>query len=203
MPHPALHKILFSALVVGALFFISGTPAHAVIGPEPAPASSNTTIAASSTQGDEDAEPSSAQAGALRCVVCGAPVKKAVKLSGPVLVQKKFVTYLTGSWAKSTGYSWSSATTVGATVSAGLGISATSASNNIGVAASVTKTYSITINIAASSSRFSKLGLASNYNKYGVKTAWYQDGKVVPGASWSYGDLYSPTKDQYLIVYYQ
>ncbi|WP_372968905.1 hypothetical protein [Microbacterium sp.] len=137
------------------------------------------------------------------CVVCGAPVKRAVKVSGPVLIQKKFVKYLTEAWARSTGYSWNSSTTVSATVSAGLGVSGPTASSNIGVSGTVTKSYSITVNIAASSTRYSKLGLASNYNKYGIKTAYHQDGKPVPGATWTYGSLYAPTKDQYLIVHYQ
>lgn len=136
------------------------------------------------------------------CVVCGAPVKRAVKVSGP-LVQKKFVRYLTGAWAKSTGYSWNSSTTVGATITSGLGVSAAGASSNIGVSGSVTKSYSITINIAASSSKYSKLGLASNYNRYYVKSAWHQNGKPVAGATWTYGYLYSPTRDQFLVVYYQ
>lgn len=137
------------------------------------------------------------------CVVCGAPVRKAVKVSGPVLISKKFVKHLTGAWAKSTGYSWSSSTTVTATVDAGVGMSAASVSSNIGVSASVTKSYSITVNIAATSSKYSKLGLASNYNRYYVKSAMHQNGKLLPGAKWTYGYLHSPTKDQFLVVYYQ
>lgn len=137
------------------------------------------------------------------CVVCGAPVKKAVKVSGPVLQSKKFVRYLTGAWAKSTGYSWNSSTTVAATISTGLGVTAAGASSNIGVSASMTKSYSITVNIAASSSKYSKLGLASNYNRYYVKSAYHQNGKPVAGATWTFGYLYSPTKDQFLVVYYQ
>ncbi|MGV8911672.1 MAG: hypothetical protein ACOH14_03570 [Rhodoglobus sp.] len=139
----------------------------------------------------------------VKCIVCGVPSIKTFKISGPVLEQKKFVRYLTGAWAKSTGYSWSSSTTVGATVSAGLGVSATSASSNIGVSASVTKTYSITVNIAASSTRYSKLGLASNFNRYYVKSGTFQNGEMVAGTSWKYGYLHAPTRDQYLIVYYQ
>lgn len=137
------------------------------------------------------------------CVVCGAPVKKAVKVSGPVLISKKFVRYLTGAWAKSTGYSWGTSTTVSASIDTSLGMSAAGASSNIGVSASVTKSYDITVNIAASSSKYSKLGLASNYNRYYVKSAMHQNGKLVSGATWKYGYLYSPTKDQFLVVYYQ
>lgn len=138
-----------------------------------------------------------------QCIVCGVPQYKAVKVSGPVLINKKFVRYLTGAWAKSTGYSWSESTTVGATISAGLGVSGQTASSNIGVTASVTKSYSITVNIAASSSKYSKLGLASNYNRYYVKSALHQNGKKLSSSSWKYGYLYAPTKDQYLVVYYQ
>lgn len=138
-----------------------------------------------------------------RCVVCGAPVRKAVKVSGPTLISKKFVKYLTGAWAKSTGYSWSESTTVSSSIDASVGVSAGTASSNIGVTASQTKSYSITVNIAASSTKYSKLGLASNYNRYYVKSTMYQVGKPLPGATWAYGYLYSPTKDQYLVVYYQ
>ncbi len=138
-----------------------------------------------------------------RCVVCGAPVKKAVKVSGPVLVQKKFVEYLTGAWARSTGYSWREGTTVTSSISSGLGVSAGVASSNLGVSSSVTKTYGVTVNISANSSKYSKLGLASNFNRYAVKSTWFQNGKVVPGSTWTYGDLYSPTKDQFLVVYYR
>lgn len=138
-----------------------------------------------------------------RCIVCGAPVRKAVKVSGPTLISKKFVKYLTGAWAKSTGYSWSESTTVNSSIDASVGVSAGTASGNIGVSSSQTKSYSITVNIAASSSKYSKLGLASNFNRYYVKSAMHQNGKPLPGAAWAYGYLYSPTKDQYLVVYYQ
>lgn len=102
-----------------------------------------------------------------------------------------------------TGYSWSQSTTVSASIDASVGVSAGNASGNIGVSASQTKSYSITVNIAASSTKYSKLGLASDYNRYYVKSAMHQDGKPLPGATWSYGYLYSPTSNQYLVVYYQ
>lgn len=136
------------------------------------------------------------------CIVCGVPVRKAVRVSGPVLVPKKFVRYLTGAWARSTGYAWTSSTTVGATADASLGMSAAGASGDIGVSASVTKSYSITVNIAASSRKYSKLGLASNFHRYYVKSATFQNGKRLPSSRWRYGYLYSPTRDQYLVVYY-
>lgn len=188
---------LLGALLVAALMGAGTLPASA-----DAATASTRTVATAATSNDGD-ETDVAEDSTPRCVVCGAPVKRAVKVSGPVLVQKKFVKYLTEAWAKSTGYSWNSSTTVSATVSAGLGVSGPTASSNIGVSGTVTKSYSITVNIAASSTRYSKLGLASNYNKYRIKTAYHQDGKPVAGATWTYGDLYAPTKDQYLIVYYQ
>lgn len=144
----------------------------------------------------------------VQCIVCGVPKQVTQKVSGPTLVSKKFVRYLTGAWAQSTGYSWSSSTTVGATIDGGIGVSASSASASLGVSASVTKTYGITVNIAASKTRFSKLGLASNFNRYYVRSAvQYNDSagkpKPIPSSSWKYGYLNSPTRDQYLIVYYQ
>lgn len=200
---------LVAAFAIGAMSLAGSTSASA----EASALSDSraTTASASRTDGNDTtdtpgADGSEAKSSATvtpQCVVCGAPVKKAVKVSGPVLVQKKFVKYLTMAWAKSTGYSWNTSTTVNSSITAGLGITAPVAASNIGATVSVTRDYSITINIAASSSKYSKLGLASNYNRYRVKTAYFQNGKPFSGATWTYGDLYTPTKDQYLVVYYQ
>lgn len=189
---------LITALTVGAMSLTgaSATPADAgsltsTTASTVNPSTSNFGLAAT-----EDSD-------APDCVACGAPIKKATKVSGPVLISKSFVRYLTGAWARSTGYSWNSATTVNATIDASVGVSAAGASSNIGVAASATRSYSITVNIAASSNRYSKLGLASNFNRYYVKSTYYQNGRQLPGSAWTYGYLYSPTNDQYLVVYYQ
>lgn len=188
---------LIAALAVGAMVLTGTTAASASM------VSTTPSGIVAAEQQDPDGLDAVDPGDAPSCVACGAPVKKAVKVSGPVLISKKFVRYLTGAWAKSTGYSWSTSTTVGATISSGLGVTASVASSNIGVSASVTKSYSITVNIAASSSKYSKLGLASNYNRYYVKSAWHQNGKPVAGATWTYGYLYSPTRDQFLVVYYR
>lgn len=140
---------------------------------------------------------------AIDCLICGdVPRRYTQKVSGPVLVKKKFVRYLTGAWAKSTGYAWSATTTVGATLSSNIGVSAASVSSSIGATASVSRSYSITVNIAASSSRYSKLGLASNFNRYYVRSGIGID-SAADVKSWKYSHLYSPTRDQYLVVYYQ
>lgn len=188
---------LVIALAIVAMSFNSTSSASADT-PPPAP---STVTANSNTPNREVAavsDPNSPD-----CIACGVPIRKATKVSGPVLVSKKFVKYLTGAWARSTGYSWSSSTTVNSTIDASVGMSAAGASGNLGVSSSMTKTYSITVNIAASSNKYSKLGLASNFNRYYVKSTVYQNGKQLAGAAWTYGYLYSPTKDQYLIVYYK
>ncbi|MEU4013945.1 hypothetical protein AB0E56_01650 [Microbacterium sp. NPDC028030] len=191
-----------AALALAAIFGMSAlTGATSASADTTSPAAAGTrAVGASTTAVDAAAQTDS---NSPDCIVCGVPVKKAVKLSGPVLISKKFVRYLTGAWARSTGYAWSSSTTVSASIDSSVGMSAAGASSNIGVSASVTKSYSITVNIAASSTRYSKLGLASNFNRYYVKSAYFQDGKQLAGSSWSYGYLYAPTKDQFLIVYYQ
>lgn len=189
---------LITALAIGAMSLTgaSATPADAA---SLTSTTANTISTSTSNFGLAAAEDSDAP----DCVACGAPIKKATKVSGPVLISRSFVRYLTGAWARSTGYSWSSATTVNATIDASVGISAAGASSNIGVSASATRSYSITVNIAASSSKYSKLGLASNFNRYYVKSTYYQNGMQLPGSAWTYGYLYSPTNDQYLVVYYQ
>lgn len=198
---------LIAAVAIGMLTLTGASSASAATGTivDTRAVSSGISSATLGTIGENDPDdvPAPAQGITPTCIVCGAPVMKAVKVSGPTLQQKKFVRYLTGAWARSTGYSWNSSTTVGATITSGMGVTASGASSNIGVSASVTKTYSITVNIAASSSKYSKLGLASDYNRYYVKSAYHQNGKPVSGATWKYGYLSSPTKNQYLVVYYQ
>lgn len=191
---------LVAALAIGTMALTGASSASADAVP-PSPATVDAVTMSTSPTSNEVA--TSEDSNSPDCIVCGVPQKKAVKVSGPVLISKKFVRYLTGAWARSTGYSWSSSTTVSSTIDAGVGMSAAGASSNIGVSASVTKSYSITVNIAASSGKYSKLGLASNYNRYYVKSANHLNGKLLPGAKWTYGYLYSPTRDQYLVVYYQ
>ncbi|MFK3677088.1 hypothetical protein ACI2IP_05120 [Microbacterium sp. NPDC090218] len=189
---------LVAALTIGTMALTGASAASADAGsPNPATAS---IVSAGTSYNDIAAAPDS---NSPDCIACGVPMKKATKVSGPVLVSKKFVKYLTGAWARSTGYAWNASTTVDATIDASVGMSAAGASGNIGVSASMTKSYSITVNIAASSSKYSKLGLASNFNRYYVKSTYYQNGKQLAGSAWTYGYLYSPTKDQYLVVYYQ
>lgn len=149
---------LVAALAIGTMALTDASSASADAVP-PAPATVDAVTTSTSPTSNEIA--TSEDSNSPDCIVCGVPQKKAVKVSGPVLISKKFVRYLTGAWARSTGYSWSSSTTVSSTIDAGVGMSAAGASSNLGVSASVTKSYSITVNIAASSGKYSKLGLAS------------------------------------------
>lgn len=120
-------------------------------------------------------------------------------LSSPTK-QKRFVRYLTGSWAKANSYIWTKSLSASSTISNELGLSASSISNKIGVSNTVTTSYSVGITIPASSSRFSKLGFYSGYNSRYVKV----DKKVLGvTASTKYGYHYAPTKDTYLQVVYQ
>ncbi|MGK9220453.1 MULTISPECIES: hypothetical protein [unclassified Microbacterium] len=116
-------------------------------------------------------------------------------------LNKRFVRYLTGAWAYSTGYSWSTSTTASSTLSADIGVSASSASGSLGVSRSVTKTYGITVNIYADRKRMSKLGLYSDYNRYYVRSGVGYGG--ASPKSWKYAYLYSPRTNQYLLTTYK
>lgn len=85
-------------------------------------------------------------------------------LSGPTTV-KKFVRYLTGSWAKASSYTWSKSQSASSTISSNVGVTAKGISNSLGVSNSVTTTYSVAITIPASNSKYSKLAFYSDYNK--------------------------------------
>lgn len=123
------------------------------------------------------------------------------KVSGPTLTTKKFVRYLTSAWAPANNYTWGTTTTVNASLSASIGVSASSVSSTLGVTASATQSWSVSVSIPASSSRLSKLALLSDYNVYGVRSRQVWMG--VPTA-WKSANLYSPRRGyQYLAVRYQ
>ena len=123
------------------------------------------------------------------------------KVSGPTKVSKKHVRYLTPTWAKASSYTWGTTTTVTSTLSTTVGVSAKEASASIGVTNSVSQAWSVSISIPASSTRYSKLALLSDYNLYKIKVQEYYVGVPQPA---KYADLYSPIKGgQYLSVKYQ
>jgi hypothetical protein len=138
-----------------------------------------------------------------RCIACVSHSPAVTQVvSGPVLIQRRFVKYLTSAWAYSTGYTWSSTTTVTATVSADIGVSASGIAGKIGVSASRSQSYTVAVSIYSDRTRLSKLGLYSDYNRYYVRhRPSYITGTTPPAYKYAY--LYSPRVDQYLITTYQ
>jgi len=135
------------------------------------------------------------------CIACVGGVKITTqKVSGPVSVNKKFVRYLTPAWAYSTGYTWSSATAVAATLTASIGVSAGAVADTLGVSKSRTQTYTIAVSIYSSKARLSKLGLYSDYKKYEVRSKTVMGGK---DSGWKNATFYTPTANQYLIATYK
>lgn len=135
------------------------------------------------------------------CIACvGGFRRETVRVSGPVRYNQRFVRYLTGSWVYSTGYTWSQSTTVSASLTASIGVDAKGVSSSIGVSASRTQSYSISVNIYANKSRLSKLGLYSDFNRYYVKSRTVLGGKP---SAWKYAYLYSPLANQYLLATYK
>ncbi|HZH61004.1 MAG TPA: hypothetical protein VEY70_15870 [Metabacillus sp.] len=121
-------------------------------------------------------------------------------ISGPTTV-KKFVRYLTGSWAKASSYTWSKSNSASSTLSADVGISSGEVSSSIGVSNTVTTTYSVAITIPADSSRYSKLAFYSDYNKRYVRVRLYNTQGLLYSDKYAYH--YAPRKDTYLQVVYQ
>lgn len=129
----------------------------------------------------------------------GKAIKNVSVISGPVKT-KRFVRYLTGSWAKASSYTWSKTQSASSTVSTDVGASAKVISSKLGVSNTVSTSYSVAITIPASSTKFSKLAFYSDFNKRHVKV-WDSIGPAVFNIK--YGDHYAPTKDTYLQVVYQ
>lgn len=133
------------------------------------------------------------------CIVCGGVRYEVATISGPTTV-KKFVRYLTGSWAKANSYTWSKSQSASSTTDANVGITATGISAQLGVSNTVTTSYSVAITIPASSASFSKLAFYSKYNKRYVRVKSYISGVY---SSTKYTNHYAPHKDTYLQVVYQ
>lgn len=121
-------------------------------------------------------------------------------ISGPVKT-KRFVRYLTSSWAKASSYTWSKNQTTTSTISGDLSASAKVISGKLGVSNSVSTSFAVAITIPANSSKFSKLGFYSDFNRRYVKV-WHTMGWSDP-FNVTHGYHYAPTKDTYLQVVYQ
>lgn len=116
-------------------------------------------------------------------------------------VSKKFVKYLTSSWAKSMSYTWSKSVSVGITGSGEASKTfAKEVAGKLGLSISRTTTYGVAITIPADSSRDSKLGFASDYTKYVYDYKYYKDGALKKSSRDTY---FAPEKDTYLVVYYK
>ena len=116
-------------------------------------------------------------------------------------VSKKFVKYLTNSWAPSSSYTWSKSVSIGITGSGEASKSfAKNVAGKLGLSTSRTTTYGVAITIPADSSRDSKLGFASDYTKYVYDYKYYNDGTLKKSSRDTY---YAPEEDTYLVVYYK
>lgn len=121
--------------------------------------------------------------------------------TGDSTIRKEFVKYLTGSWAPAASYTWSKSNSTTWTFG-GEGTSDISEKVRIALnlSRSRTTTYDVAINIPADSTRLSKLGFASDYFKQNYKYQKIVDGVVT---STKNGYIKTPTKDTYLLVYFQ
>lgn len=146
------------------------------------------------------AQPAHAASAEPSCIACvgGASIKY-YKLSGPVFFSKKHVKYLTGTWAKSSQYVWTHTTTATATISTSLSADVKAVTASLGLTYSQSDSYAVAVTIPADKSRYSKLALRSDFNRYYVKKVITLGGK----SSNYYGYVYSPTSNQYLMVAYQ
>lgn len=116
-------------------------------------------------------------------------------------VSKKFVRYLTGSWAYSNGYTWSNTNTTSVTGSGESSLAfAKEVAGKLGLSVSRSTSYSVAVSIPADVSKMSKLGFASDYTKYVYDYKYYKDGTLKTSSRDTY---YAPEKDTYLLVYYK
>lgn len=134
------------------------------------------------------------------CIACVNYNHIVTTLSGPTIESQKHVRWLTSSWTKVSQYKWSETQSATATVSTELGISAMDISTKLGVARSVTSTYSVEMTIPASSSKASKLAYRVDFDKRYVKVDEYLGSTLVRTRQ---GNHFSPREDTYLMVVYQ
>lgn len=131
----------------------------------------------------------------IQCIACIGQSTKVTVTSGPTKVTKKFVRYLTGSWAPADKYTWSKTNTASSTLSADIGLTAKEISTKLGISNSSSTSYSTTISIPANKSKLSKLGFYADFNKRTVRTERLGTKKT--------GTHYAPTKTTYLLVAYK
>lgn len=133
----------------------------------------------------------------MKCIVCGVPKYNIIKKSSPTK-QKRFVRYLTGSWAKSDRYTWNKNQSASSTLSSDIGVTSSGVSSSLGVSNTVKTTYGVTVSIPANKSKLSKLGFYSDFNRRLITTQFSSYPHTVKSAY-----HYAPLKDTYLQVVYK
>jgi hypothetical protein len=127
-------------------------------------------------------------------------VDKAVS-EGEVVSKKVFQKYLSQNWSTASQYTWTETNTVTWTYTGqGTADLAAKVKLQLGLSASRSTSYGVGVTIPADSTRFNKLGFASDiFNQfyYWTKTV---DGTLVDS---KHESIKTPLQDTYLIVYYQ
>lgn len=115
---------------------------------------------------------------------------------------RRFVKYLTSSWAPTDGYTWTNSVTYGWSVTSGIDASYSIVKAVFSWTLSRTESYSVAIHIPADPSRLSKLGFYADFNYYSV-TAKLHDWWSGAINDIETGTAYNPTTNTYLLVVYQ
>ncbi|MNW51058.1 hypothetical protein D3C74_285300 [compost metagenome] len=127
-------------------------------------------------------------------------IDKAVS-EGETTSKAVFQKYLSMNWSQASQYTWTESNSVQWTYSGSATIDiASKVKSTLGLSTSRTTTYGVGVNIPANSSKYSKLGFASDiFNQfyYWTKTV---DGTLVASER---GNIKTPLQETYLIVYYQ
>lgn len=118
------------------------------------------------------------------------------------LVLQQFVRYLTESWAPASQYVWSKSNTASMSLSGSSSLSfAQKVVSQVGLSISRTTTYSVAITIPADSSKLSRLGFASDFDKFTYDYKTYNAAGVCIESSMDVVNC--PTSTSYLLVYYK
>lgn len=179
-------KVLTSIAVAISIAGASAPVANATAG-TPAPASFASHVAPAAAAGPD-------------CIVCGVPKKTVRVVSGPVRVNNKHVKYLTGAWIYTNKYTWSQTTTASATVSSTLGVTSSWASSSLGLGASMSQSYGVSVDIPANRARQSKLTLRSDFQRRYVEVYYVSNGKRLSTTPGKFAYLYTPIRGEQFIA---
>lgn len=133
-----------------------------------------------------------------------------IKAEGSKLFHsKRFIRYLTSSWAKASKYTWSKSQSTSLTFSGNVTGEATdNIKAQLGLSAGYTTTYSVAIDIPADSTKFSKLAFGADYYSQAISyvrtaTWWTSYGSGSYSEPRKYTTYYEPTPETYLYAVYQ